>query len=79
MTIVVTGSESFVGQELIKQCIKQKIPVIGFDTINAKNTDYPFHQIDIRLKKISDFIPNETDTLVHLAALSRDPDCRGKG
>ena len=79
MTIIVTGSESFVGQELIKQCIKQKIPVIGFDIANAKNTDYPFHQIDIKSKKIRDLIPNNTDTLVHLAALSRDLDCRGKG
>ncbi len=79
MTIVVTGSESFVGQELIKQCKKQKIPIIGFDTVNAKNTDYSFHQIDIRSPKIRDVIPNNTESLVHLAALSRDPDCKGKG
>jgi UDP-glucose 4-epimerase len=79
MTIVVTGSESFVGQELIKQCMKQKIPIIGFDTVNAKNTDYSFHQIDIRSPKIQDVIPNNTESLVHLAALSRDPDCKGKG
>jgi len=47
--------------------------------VNAKNTDYSFHQIDIRSPKIRDVIPNNTESLVHLAALSRDPDCKGKG
>ena len=76
--IVITGSESFVGKELIKQCKENKIPVIGIDSINVKNTDYTYHQIDIRDPKISEIIPENIDAIIHLAALSRDADCKGK-
>ncbi len=76
--IVITGSESFVGKELIKQCKENKITVIGIDSINVKNTDYIYHQIDIRDPKISEIIPENIDAIIHLAALSRDADCKGK-
>lgn len=76
--IIITGSESFVGKELISQCKSKGIIIIGFDSINAINTDYEFHQIDIRSPEIVDLIPSETDTIIHLAALSRDADCKNK-
>lgn len=76
--IVITGSESFVGKNLISQCIQNKISFIGLDMMSKKNTDYKFYSVDIRSPKIVDFIPENTDAVIHLAALSRDADCKGK-
>jgi len=78
MRIVITGSESFVGKELIKQIRNKNFEIIGLDSVNVKPTDYEFHQIDIRNPQVDEVIPEEADALIHLAALSRDPDCRGK-
>ena len=78
MKIVITGSESFVGRELISQCKNKGLDVIGLDSIDVNHANYEFHQIDIRSPKIADFIPEGADALIHLAALSRDDDCRGK-
>ena len=78
MKIIITGSESFVGKELISQLKNKNFQIIGFDSINVQPIDYEFHQVDIRNPEIHKFIPEETDVIIHLAALSRDPDCRGK-
>ena len=78
MKILVTGSESFVGRELISHCKDHKIQVVGIDSIRPENPEYEFHQKDIRSENISDLIPSDIDALVHLAALSRDQDCAGK-
>lgn len=77
--IVITGSESFVGKELIKQCLKREMPIIGIDLIDVKNTDYTYHQLDICDPKIHEVIPDNVDVIIHLAALSRDADCKDKG
>ena len=77
MKIIVTGSESFVGKEFIKQCLINNFSVIGIDAIKVENTDYDFHQCDIRSANIEHLIPENTDAVIHLAALSRDPDCAG--
>ena len=76
--ILITGSESFVGKELIKQCKENKISVMGIDSMNIKNAEYIYHQIDIRDPKISEVIPKNIDAIIHLAALSRDADCKDK-
>jgi nucleoside-diphosphate-sugar epimerase len=76
--LVITGSESFVGRELILQCKNKGLNVVGFDSVNATNTDYEFHQVDIRSPTISDFIPSGADAVIHLAALSRDTDCKNR-
>lgn len=78
MKIVITGSESFVGKELISQLKNENFEIIGFDSANTNSSDYEFHQIDIRDPQIHQLIPVKTDVLIHLAALSRDPDCKGK-
>ena len=78
MKIIVTGSESFVGKELIRQAKEDKIDIIGFDLIKKDNSDYEYHQIDINSQDIAKKIPQNIDAIVHLAALSRDPDCKGK-
>lgn len=75
--IVITGSESFVGKELISQ-LKNNYKIIGFDTVNTKSNEYIFHQIDIRNSNIEELIPENADAVIHLAALSRDADCKGK-
>lgn len=75
--IVITGSESFVGKEIISQ-LKNNHKIIGFDTVNTKSNEYIFHQIDIRDSNIEELIPENADVIIHLAALSRDPDCKGK-
>jgi len=77
--IIVTGSESFVGKELIRQCIERKISVIGIDSIDVQNSEYVYHQMDIRDPKIHEIIPENIDAIIHLAALSRDSDCKNNG
>ncbi len=78
MKIIITGSESFIGKELISQLKTLDYDIIGFDSASPTNPDYEFHQIDIRDPEIYKFIPNDTDVLIHLAALSRDSDCNKK-
>lgn len=76
--IVITGSESFIGRELISQCKKNSIEFIGLDIINKQESDYNYHQINIKSPNIIDHIPENTDAVIHLAALSRDSDCKEK-
>ncbi|MEK7090411.1 MAG: NAD(P)-dependent oxidoreductase [Patescibacteria group bacterium] len=73
--IFVTGSESFVGRELIKQCANYDIAVLGVD-VSGGNDGYEFRNADIRDPAISGIMPTDADAVVHLAALSRDADCR---
>lgn len=76
--IVITGSESFIGRELISQCKKNSIEFTGLDIINKQKSDYNYHQINIKSPNIIDHIPENTDAVIHLAALSRDSDCKEK-
>jgi nucleoside-diphosphate-sugar epimerase len=73
--ILVTGSESFIGKELILALKKKKIYVFGIDKI--KKTKFTNLSIDINSNKISDIIVNKKiNTIFHLAAISRDIDCK---
>ena len=78
MKILITGSESFIGKELIRQCKDKKIEIVGMDIVPKENSDYEYYQLDIKSSKLMENIPNDIDILVHLAALSRDSDCKGK-
>jgi UDP-glucose 4-epimerase len=73
MTLFVTGSESFIGRALISRCRTQGISTTGVDMVVSKAGDS--QQIDIRDPALADAIP-EGATIVHLAAISRDADCR---
>jgi len=73
MSIFLTGSESFIGRALIARCKLLGIPVVGVDSV-APNSDVS-KMFDIRDPALADMIP-EGATVVHLAAISRDPDCR---
>jgi UDP-glucose 4-epimerase len=76
MNIFITGTESFVGKEVIQQCDAKGYNVSGVDSISPK--DKRFKAFDIRNPEIDNLIPDNTDTIIHLAALSRDPDCKDK-
>lgn len=76
--IVITGSESFVGRELIKQLLEQKKEIIGIDLLNEKSQNYKYIKMDICSNSITDFIPKNAEAIIHLAALSTDPLCKGK-
>ncbi len=72
MKLFVTGAKGFVGRELVSQCKKQGIDVISIDIIKSSEENY--YKADITSKEISKIIPKGTDAIIHLAALSRDPD-----
>ena len=79
MRIVVTGSESFVGREFISRCLAHDdIRVSGFDLADKKSQDYEFNKGDIRSPSAAELIPEGADAIVHLAALSRDEDCKNR-
>ncbi len=73
-TVVVTGSESFIGKVLAKGCASADISIVGIDTVSTGQPHH--HAIDIRNSEVADVIPQDADALVHLAAISRDRDCR---
>jgi nucleoside-diphosphate-sugar epimerase len=75
MKLFLTGTESFVGRCLIARCDEQGIEVTGCDV--SPPSDNRFSQADI-CGDISDLIPSGVDAVVHLAALSSDPQCRNK-
>lgn len=74
MNFFITGSESFVGKELIRHCIRRGIEYIGVDSLET-GKDKCF-KADIRSPSIADLIPVSADAIIHLAAISRDQDCR---
>lgn len=74
MRLMVSGSESFIGTALKAQCRAQGIEVIGIDT--RPSSDPGHVQLDIRAPELHDALPRGAEALVHLAAISRDADCR---
>ncbi|HUZ92831.1 MAG TPA: NAD(P)-dependent oxidoreductase [Candidatus Paceibacterota bacterium] len=78
MKIFITGSESFVARELIKQCLERGIEVSGIDFAKSSDLPYQFIKGDITEPELASKIPEGVDAVVHLAALSRDQDCAGK-
>ena len=76
MKIFITGSESFVGRELVSQCEQKEIEVFGVDLAGSSKPN--FYQADIRSRDIAGIIPEGVDAIVHLAALSKDTDCKNR-
>ncbi|MFN8670609.1 MAG: NAD(P)-dependent oxidoreductase [Candidatus Sericytochromatia bacterium] len=70
MKVFITGTESFVGKELIKQCLEKNIEVFGCD---IKSEIY--NSFDITNRNIHEIIPDEIDALIHLASLSDNKQC----
>lgn len=72
--LFLTGCASFVGRELIRVCDQRGIDVSGIDLMAQERAG--FHAADLRDAAIANLIPEGVDAVVHLGALSRDPDCR---
>ena len=77
MNIFITGLGSFIGQELFRQCTQTGHTVSGVDLVSSDLANS--RVADIRDPAIADLIPEGADAIIHLAALSRDPDCQDKG
>ena len=74
MAVVITGSSSFIGRELSSQCAKRGIEYVGIDLVAS--SDSRNVQGDICSPDIAAVIPENTDALIHLAALSTEKACR---
>ena len=74
MRLFITGSESFVGKELIRQCDENGIEITGIDLTKGSRPDC--YSGNICSDDVVDLIPQDVDAIVHLAALSRDGDCK---
>ena len=74
--LIITGSESFVGKELILQCQKQGLEILGIDVVEQPSFPYNYVKHDIRSATISDKFPQNADAIIHLASISRDSDCK---
>jgi len=70
--LFIVGSESFVGKNLKKHCLKRDIQYRGVDLIESDDPNS--HKIDICDPHLVDLIPAGS-VIVHLAAISRDSDC----
>lgn len=73
MNIVVTGSESFVGQALVPLLVEAGNDVVAIDTVEP--TLPGGVAVDIRSADLPGYLPVGGDALIHLAAVSREPDC----
>lgn len=76
MKIFVTGVGSFIGKAFVRWCDDAGHQISGVDLASVGRDDC--HVADIRTANLAELIPDNVDAIVHLAALSRDPDCRGK-
>lgn len=70
MKLFITGSDGFIGSELVSQCKNLGIEVIGADVKSS---------FDICSKDIANHIPEGVDAVVHLAGLSNDTQCKNNG
>ena len=74
MNLFITGIKSFVGKVLISKLKKYpQFNVHGCD-LKIKNNN-KFISADVRSKYFFKKIPKNIDTIIHLAAISRDKDC----
>lgn len=73
--IIITGSEGFIGQELVRECLKTGITPRGTDLSKKSPENYEFYPMDLASPSVSDIIPENLETLIHLAGVMiiRDP------
>tara|TARA_B100000029_G_C17608174_1_gene968187 strand:+ start:2266 stop:3132 length:867 start_codon:yes stop_codon:yes gene_type:complete len=73
MSILITGSSSFIGKKLITRLKQKKIRFIGIDSkkVNIKNC----FKINICDKNLNKKIKHNIKSIIHLAAISNSKDC----
>lgn len=71
-TLFITGAESFVGRRLVRHCKDKRISYSGVDI--SASEDANISKIDVCDEALGEAIPVDA-VVVHLAAISRDPDC----
>jgi len=76
MKIFMTGCGSFIGKEVLRLARAKGIQVSAVDLV--KTGEDGCSVADIRSPQIAEKIPPDVDAVIHLAALSRDADCRNK-
>jgi UDP-glucose 4-epimerase len=74
LRLVVTGWACFIGRELKRHARARGIEWVGLDPAAEPATDE--RRVDIRSPELAASMPVGTDAVVHLAAVSRDQDCR---
>ena len=73
MKVIVTGSEGFIGSNLVYELIKRGNHVIGLDKLKTQKSNYLkkkkffFFKKDVKKKNIKKYF-NNADCIVHLAA-----------
>lgn len=77
MKVFVTGAEGFVGKRLVARLKDKGIEVTAVDIIAVPGSSVA--SADIRSREIGNLIPEGVDAIVHLAGLTRTPDCQNKG
>jgi nucleoside-diphosphate-sugar epimerase len=76
MTLFLTGACSFIGQAVFAACEERGIDACGID---LRASDRPGCAVaDICDPDVGRYIPEGADAVVHLAAISRDSDSRGR-
>jgi nucleoside-diphosphate-sugar epimerase len=71
--IVITGAESFIGSVLTTDMDRAGVPWVGIDSAPRSART---RAADIREPDLGRHLPAGTEVIVHLAAISRDADCR---
>jgi len=75
-SVLVTGAGSFIAGPLIRKLRHDGVAVTGIDVVSTDDPDILV--ADINDPDVARLIPSSVDAVVHLAALSRDADCRGR-
>lgn len=75
MKLVIIGANSFIGKLLVTRCRALRYLVFGIDIVAGETVD---HVADISESNLAAGVPAGVDAVIHLAAISRDPDCRAQ-
>jgi len=77
MKVFVTGAEGFVGKRLVARLQAKGMEVTAVDIVTTPGSSTII--ADIKSRDIGGFIPEGVDAIIHLAGLTRTPDCQNKG
>ena len=73
--LVITGSSGFVGRRLVEVALSRGFAVIGVDLASTESLRCKQFALNLNSENIAHLIP-EGATVIHLASLSTDSQCR---